>query len=258
VTTVHDLIYEKFCKGIGATVHLRQKEVALRKSNCIVCVSENTRKDLFEHYPFCIDKKVVVISNGVDSFFKSEETSQLISKIGLNNTSSYFLYVGNRGGCKGFSVTYDALDFLQGSLPCLVVGDPFTTNELSEIRARGHENNIFNLGKVSDIELNNLYSKASFFFFPSLYEGFGIPPLEAMMAGCPVLASNCSSVPEVVGDAGILFDPIDLASLRNGLSRIMQTDVKLELISLGLKRSSSFNWNSVIDAYSALYSELLA
>lgn len=256
ITTVHDLMYEKFGKGLGALIHLRQKVAALRKSDCIVCVSEHTRKDLLEHYPFCSDKPIVVIPNGVDGFYKSNVNSELFNRTGIEGIDSYFLYVGHRGHCKGFSLVYDALGFLEGSLKCLVVGDPFAQDELSEIVTRGYEQNIINVGKVSDAELNDLYSQASFLFFPSLYEGFGIPPLEAMMAGCPVLASNRSSVPEVVGDAGILFDPSDLETLKSGILRVLQADVRDKLIVAGNERARSFSWKSVVERYAALYDEL--
>lgn len=255
ITTVHDLIYEKFGKGVGALLHLRQKAAALRKSDCIVCVSEHTRKDLLQYYPFCIDKRLVVIPNGVEGFYKSAFNNELFRRIGIEDTS-YFLYVGHRGGCKGFNLVHDVIGILEGGLRCVVVGDPFSQSELAEISIRGHEKKILNVGKVSDSELNDLYSQASFFFFPSLYEGFGIPPLEAMLTGCPVLASNCSSVPEVVGEAGILFDPSDLASLRNGLSRVLQADGREKLIALGIERARNFSWKAVIERYATLYSEV--
>ena len=257
VTTVHDLIYEKFGRGLGALIHLRQKAFALEKSDCIVCVSENTRKDLLEHYPFCADKKVVVIPNGVGKFNLSGVSSNVIDGNSVANYESYFLYVGHRGSCKGFNLIYDVLDMLDDSLKCIVVGEPFTQSEFAEIQARNHTQNIINVGKVSDSHLNILYQNASFFFFPSLYEGFGIPPLEAMEAGCPVLASNRSSIPEVVGDAGVLFDPLDLETLNNGLSRLMRADVKDKLIVLGKERVNSFSWELVVKRYEALYSELI-
>ena len=257
ITTVHDLIYEKFVSGIGSALHLHQKVVALHKSDCIVCVSEHTRKDLLEHYPFCSDKNIAIIPNGVAGFYKSNLYTDLFQRKSIKGSKSYFLYVGHRGGCKGFSLILDVLDYLEGSLQCVVVGDPFTSDELIKVDAWVKKKNILNVGRVSDTELNELYSHASFFFFPSLYEGFGIPPLEAMMSGCPVLASNRSSVPEVVGDAAILFDPADLASLKSGLSRVLQADVREKLIALGTARADIFSWESVVQRYAALYSRLL-
>ena len=256
ITTVHDLMYEKFNSGFGATLHLSQKVVALHKSNCIVCVSEHTRKDLIEHYPFCLDKRIVVIPNGVEGFYPPPVNSELFHRFCVDASKPYFLYIGYRGGCKGFNLVFDALDFLEGSMQCVVVGDPFTQNEFKKIVEMGHKKNILNVGKVSDADLNDLYGHASFLFFPSLYEGFGIPPLEAMMAGCPVLASNRSSVPEVIGGAGILFDPSDLAALKSGLMRILLDDVRRELIAAGTQRARNFSWKSVIERYATLYSEL--
>ncbi len=257
LTTVHDLIYEKFVKGVGARLHLKQKASALHKSDCIVCVSENTRKDLLEYYPFCVNKRVVVIPNGVSVFHENKINHALFQRAGLDNTEAYFLYVGHRGRCKGFNLVHDVIDILGRELLCVVVGDPFSKNEIRTIHDHGHETKILNVGKVSDSELNVLYSQARFFFFPSLYEGFGIPPLEAMSAGCPVLASNCSSVPEVVGAAGVFFDPLNLPSLTKGLLRVLQSDVRAELIALGIEHAKKFSWESIIARYSFLYSDLL-
>lgn len=257
VTTVHDMIYEKMRSGIGSALHLHQKVEALQMSDAVVCVSEHTRKDLLEHYPFCTDKRVVVIPNGVEGFRKLESNLELLDQFGIKKPKSYFLYVGHRQGtAKGFDLVYDAIDMLGRELQCVVVGNPFTKSELAIIRQRGHEKRILNVGKVSDSELNHLYSQARFFFFPSFYEGFGIPPLEAMSAGCPVLASNRSSVPEVVGDAGVLFDPSDLGSLESGLSRVLQNEIRGNLIALGIERATNFSWKPVVERYAALYSEL--
>jgi glycosyltransferase involved in cell wall biosynthesis len=254
VTTVHDLMYEKFRSGIGAAVHLRQKKIALQQSDAIVCVSEHTRQDLFEHYPFCRDKLVSVIPNGVEGFQKT----LFLPSFFEHKPKPYFLYVGHRGHCKGFELIHDAIDLLAGELTCVVVGDRFSKVELDRISERGHISNILNVGKVSDEELNRLYSHAMFFFFPSIYEGFGIPPLEAMMSGCPVLASNRSSLPEVVGDAGILFDPSDIDSLKSELLNILQPDVRSKIIELGFNRAAKFGWQPVVNAYAQLYAELLS
>jgi len=255
ITTVHDLIYEKFGGRLGSPLHVIQKKTALRKSDCIVCVSDYTRKDLLEYYPFCSDKRVIVIPNGVDGFYPFHVDADLFHRLNLKDDGSYFLYVGHRGSCKGFALIHDALDLLEGALQCVVVGSPFNQAELTEISKRGHQSKILHAGKVNDSELNCLYSHARFFFFPSLYEGFGIPPLEAMMSGCPVLASNRSSVPEVVNDAGVLFDPSDLGTLKNGLLRILQAEARKDLISRGLERASRFSWRSVVERYATLYSE---
>jgi mannosyltransferase len=257
VTTVHDLIYEKFSSGLGAALHKRQKTAALHASDWIVCVSEHTKKDLFGYYPFCQEKPVTVIPNGVEGFEQVGFDETFFASLGVHQPGSYFLYVGHRGSCKGFDRVYDVLDELQGQLKCLVVGAPFTPEEKSRIEERGQTAGFIQAGRVTDEQLNYLYSNARFFFFPSLYEGFGIPPLEAMQAGCPVLASNSSSIPEVVGNAGVLFDPSDRHELRTALMRVMDAGISRQLSILGVERAAAYNWKRVIDGYAGVYSKLL-
>jgi len=258
VTTVHDLIYEKFFKGIRREVHVWQKTTALKKSDTIVCVSENTRKDLYSYYPFCRDKKVLVIPNGVDVSLKSKGIPPGDSGLKGEMKEPYFLYVGHRGWIKGFDRVYDAVEILGRKIRCLVVGGPFSQDEMREIKSRRLGSLIVNVGKVDDSTLHLLYSGALFSFFPSRYEGFGIPPLEAMVLGCPVLASNSSSIPEVVGDAGILFNADDVLSLKDGINQVMKPNVRKRLKKLGLSRAKKFSWNSPVNAYAELYERLMA
>ena len=257
VTTVHDLIYEKYSSGIGAVLHKLQKSAALHASDWIVCVSEHTKKDLYAYYPFCQEKPVTVIPNGVEGFVRVEFDKAFFDALGVHQPGSYFLYMGHRGSCKGFDRVYNVLDELQGQLKCLVVGTAFTPEEEIQIEKRGHTAGFIHAGRVTDEQLNILYSNARFFFFPSLYEGFGIPPLEAMQAGCPVLASNTSSIPEVVGNAGILFDPYNLDDLRDALMQVMDTSISKQITARGLSRAVEYNWKRVIDEYANVYSKLL-
>lgn len=257
VTTVHDLIYEKFSSGLGSGLHKRQKTAALRASDWIVCISEHTKKDLYAYYPFCQEKPVTVIPNGVEGFTQVAFDEAFFGQLGVYQPGTYFLYVGHRGGCKGFERVYDVLDELQGELKCLVVGAPFTPEEKVQIEERGQTGEFIHAGRVTDEQLNILYSNARFFFFPSLYEGFGIPPLEAMQAGCPVLASNSSSIPEVVGNAGVLFDPCSQDDLRAALIRVMETSISKQIRVRGLRRADGYNWERVTNEYANVYSKLL-
>jgi glycosyltransferase involved in cell wall biosynthesis len=258
VTTVHDLIYERFVSGLASRIHIAQKRRSLEMADCIVCVSEHTRKDLLEYYPLTRDKRVLVIPNGVDAL-PAELTNQSVSMTVRQAAEGgdFFLYVGHRGSCKGFDHVYQALRLCGPSWRCIIVGGALVQQERADIAAAGLKNRVVPVGRVTDAELAFLYSQAGFFFFPSLYEGFGIPPLEAMKQGCPVLASNRSSIPEVVGDAGVLFDPDDVSSLENGLSEILLPSARNSLIAKGRQRADIFSWNSAIDQYRTLYTELL-
>jgi glycosyltransferase involved in cell wall biosynthesis len=253
ITTVHDMIYEKFLDDFSSKIHIRQKQIALEHSDVIVCVSENTKMDLLKFYPFCSKKKLLVIPNGVNS--KSFDSLNVVENNKRNKP--YFLYIGHRSYLKGFSLVYNTLEALKDDIDCIVVGDSFSEIELNTILKRGLTNRIINVGRISDSELLKYYSGASFFFFPSFYEGFGIPPLEAMAANCPVLASNRSSIPEVVGDAALLFDPDNTDSLNHALLEIQKEDVKNKLIKNGRERIKNFTWERSASEYSELYRNLI-
>jgi len=260
VTTIHDLIYERFGGSqLGSRLHIAQKRRSLAAADCIVCVSEHTRSDLYEYYPLTRDKRVLVIPNGVDPAPPNGSAQEIgHTARAAAERGAFFLYVGHRGSCKGFDRVYQALKLCDANLRCVVVGDALQKHEQEEIAAAGLTDRVLAVGRVSDSDLAFLYSHAEFFFFPSLYEGFGIPPLEAMQLGCPVLASNRSSVPEVVGEAGVLFDPEDAASLEAGLARIRAPELRAGFIDAGHQRAAALSWQSAAAQYRDLYSELLA
>lgn len=256
VTTVHDMIYERFDSGVARWIHVRQKTAALHNADCIVCVSDATRQDLLHFYPFCRQKRIEIIHNGVDS--PNNEPTAAASTTPAPS-SRYVLYVGHRGACKGFDRVYDLLDALPDDVICLIVGAPFDAEETTTIAHRGLADRIVHSGRVSDAELANLYANASFFFFPSLYEGFGIPPLEAMAKGCPVLATNRSSVPEVVGDAALMFDPDDRSTMILAAQSILDNaDLARDMRIRGLARARTMEWRHALDQYDALYDDLLS
>lgn len=254
VTTVHDLIYEKFAKGPARWAHLLQKRRALRGSDCIVCVSENTKRDLLEYYPEVHGKDIRVIPNGVEGFDDQRVAGEFQIKGRRYIPRSYFLYVGHRGAVKGFDKVFDVLS-KHPDLNLVVVGKPFAPDEMGQIAKLGLAGRVENAGVVTDSELNLLYSNAEFFFFPSFYEGFGIPPIEAMMARCPVVASNRSSVPEVVGDAGLLFDPASDDQLDEAVTLVRKDEVRNSLILRGAERGEGYSWGGVRNAYISIYRE---
>ncbi|WP_404335688.1 glycosyltransferase family 4 protein [Sphingomonas sp. MMS12-HWE2-04] len=254
VATVHDLIYEKFENSFARTVHVWQKSRALRQADCLVCVSDATRRDLLSHYPFCAKKRIEVIPNGVDPRDTSALVAPLPAEVGGGR---FILYVGHRGSCKGFDRVYWLLEALAEDIRCVVVGARFSPDEHRAIAAHQLEARMVNLGRVDDDTLSALYAEAEFFFFPSLYEGFGIPPLEAMQHGTPVLATSRSSVPEVVGDAALLFDPDDREAMIHNARTILAGKGVAGMRSRGLARAAALSWESALDLYDALYDDLL-
>jgi glycosyltransferase involved in cell wall biosynthesis len=220
-------------------------------------VSEYTRNDLYKYYPLTRDKRVLVIPNGVNEVLSTDEGDNIGDEVLNASECDFFLYVGHRGMYKGFDRVYQALKHCEKQMKCIIVGESLEAKESEEIARLGLVERVVCVGRVSDVELKYLYTCAKFFFFPSLYEGFGIPPLEAMQQGCPVLASNRSSIPEVVGEAAVLFDPDSAESLENGLLKVLSPIERLKLIESGFKRAAFLSWSSAVERYGILYSELL-
>lgn len=253
IVTVHDFVYEKYDTGIRKMAHLVQKENALKRADVIICVSENTKQDLLTYHPYLHTRDIRVIHNGVDKQFtpmKPECTG-----------APYLLYVGGRTNHKNFDLALNLIladDARKLDLHLKVVGGgAFSPREQSNFRAKGISNKIKHLGVVSNKQLNRLYAGAFAFIYPSLYEGFGIPPLEAMASGCPVICSNSSSLPEVVGQAALMFDPLSLEQAMDCVFSLMSNEIRSDYIQRGLLQARNFSWEKTGLRTLELYREYL-
>ena len=256
VTTIHDMIPEKFGEAHSAYDKITSaKAVAVNRADHIVCISDNTRKDLIELLN--VDpQKISVIHHGHS--FKVHGACQDEKRI---VAKPYILYVGLRTSYyKNFkrllqSYATSVHITKQFSLVCFG-GGCFNTDEISEMKRLNILENVVQLSG-DDNSLANLYSHASAFVYPSLYEGFGIPLLEAMSYRCPVICSNCSSFPEVAGDAAEYFDPFSIENIAYALERILMSPERSEtLIARGEKRVQQFSWEKCADQTRLVYSSL--
>jgi glycosyltransferase involved in cell wall biosynthesis len=167
---------------------------------------------------------------------------------GDTKSKPYLLYVGHRGGYKnfeGFLRAYASSLWLSDNFNVVCFGGGiFSRDEVALIKSlRLSMNHVIQVNG-GDNKLASVYRDAALFVYPSLYEGFGIPPLEAMSLGCPVACSNTSSIPEVAGDAAEYFDPYDLDSMRTAMELVLSSEVRLnELIKLGKFRCARFSWD---------------
>lgn len=238
--TVHDMIQELYPDQFSTKeLVTEQKKAALQRADHIFSISHHTKKDLCSL--FDIDsEKVSVVHLAAD---KPMELGPLATK----SEKPFLLYVGLRSGYKNF------LNFLRAfaNSPKLKSelniyafgGGGFDKKEKELIQSLGLSPNQVVQGRGEDLELATLYTQARAFIYPSLYEGFGIPPLEAMSYGCPVLSSHTSSLPEVVGDAGLTFDPLDLEEMTHQLEKIVfDEQTRNKMISLGYQRVQQFSW----------------
>ncbi len=257
VLTVHDMIHEKFSNQFwNSKWVLESKRISIESADIIICVSENTKKDLIKFYNFP-ENKIKVIYHG-NSLKETNELALNVLKI-YNITKPYILYVGDRRGYKNFSLLLDVFRTHfsdQFSLICFG-GNSFNSKELKTIKKFNISNKITQI-KGSDYLLSSLYKNAFCFICPSLYEGFGIPLLEAMAMGCPVIASNTSSIPEVVGQAGILFDPLSRKSLINAIESLIDSESKRnELIKLGKEQEKKFSWDKMANETLGIYKSVI-
>lgn len=258
VTTVHDFTYEKYFKGLKKYIHIFQKRRAVLKSDLVVCISQNTKKDLLHFIPKAKNKKIVVVYNGVsDEFFKKEKpenkTDEYYSK------EKYILYVGARKGYKNFSLALEVIKNLDDEFKLIFVGgENLKLDEKLEIEnliGKKYEH----LVGISIEKLNSLYNYAFCLIYPSDYEGFGIPVVEAMKAGCPVIAYNNSSIPEVSGPSLLVNNNTAEEYIEN-IKILKVKENRAKIIDEGVKYSKKFSWEKtyiqLIENYEKIIKEL--
>ncbi len=258
VLTVYDLIHERFPQSFlpnDPVAHNRAQ--AIRRADHLICISESTRRDLLETYQVP-ESKVSVTYLGYDTLPLSS-----LSASSLVGVRPYLLYVGSRHGYKNFDGLLEAYARSQARREGVRIvcfgGGPLTATERSLIqRYQLHRNDVAHVSGT-DERLAALYAGAVAFVYPSKYEGFGIPPLEAMSLGCPVICSHTSSIPEVVGQAGAYFDPNLVESMQQTIDQVLLSPTRQkELSTLGNAQVSLFSWKRCAAQTLAVYRELEA
>ncbi|MDR0833741.1 MAG: glycosyltransferase family 4 protein [Candidatus Symbiothrix sp.] len=245
VTTVHDFTYEKLFSGLRKQVHIWQKTKAIAHSDIVICVSESTKKDLCTMYPQYQNKDIRVVYNGV-----SEDYYPLFPK--TDSAIPYILWVGARNDYKNFDFAAKWVSSLK-DYEFWIVGQPLSHEE-QLLLDKMLPNRVKFIGSVTNEMLNQLYNNAVCFLYPSSYEGFGIPVIEAMRAGCPVITLNTSSLPEVCGDAGLMAEKLDTDNFTELLNDVVAH--REQIVAKGLIQSAKFSWDKCYSETSAIYKEL--
>lgn len=267
VVTMHDLILyrlfrERSLSYLGAILYARAAKWSmefLNRASRIICISKHTKKDLM-HFLDLNPKIVRVIYYGVDhKLFKPRDRLEARKKLNLSLDKCIVLNVGSEEPRKNVPMLLNAFSKLLKDVPNAIlvrVGEK-TTHMQSLINLSGLNDKVLYF-KAKPDEVAYFYNAADLLCFPSYYEGFGLPPLEAMASGCPVIAGNRTSIPEVVGDAGILLDPFDSDGFVYWMREILTNeDLKEKLGRKGQGRSMMFSWEKCAKGTLKVYKEVL-
>lgn len=246
ILTVYDMIHEIFPEHFTSDKKtVTQKKILIEKADNIIAISKQTKKDILKFYPDISPDKIEVVY-----------LSQTIIENGAavkDLPANFILFVGNRGAYKNFKLFVEtAVLFLKADPSLHIVcagGGKLTSKEIEMLE-------YLNIGKqviqkdYKDSELASFYKAAKVFVFPSAYEGFGIPTLEAMKCGCPVILADSSCLPEVGGDAALYFESDNGSSLANAIDRILKDEsLRKEFVEKGYRQVKEFSWKKTAEGY---------
>ena len=266
VVTVHDLVYLKESRFSGsqfsrAYVKFLFKQIE-KKAHAVLAVSEYTKNDLLEHFPK-LKGRVFVTHEAASFVFQPVGAGELEdAKKKYSLSKPFVLFVGSLKAHKNVSILIEAMAALKKEKMLshelvLVGGKDDKEKELLALIEKS-ASFVRVLGRVEDEELVRLYNLAEVFVLPSLWEGFGLPVLEAMACGAPVLASNRASLPEVVGEAGLLFDPTRVDELKELLYNVLQNrDLRQKMRTDGFLQAKKFSWDKTAAETLNVYERVL-
>jgi glycosyltransferase involved in cell wall biosynthesis len=270
VVTIHDCIHLRFPQylpnRLGYAYARSSMWIATHRANRVLTVSEASKRDILRYFRVP-EGKIDVIYNAIDDRLGETPTAEEIERVRerYQLNAPYVLYAGNIKPHKNLERLIEAFHTLRqdpdlGHVKLLIIGDEIS--KYASLRRAVHRYKLHKyvrfFGFVPDKTLAVLYRLARVFVFPSLYEGFGFPPLEAMASGTPVITSNVSSLPEVVGDAALLINPLDPAEIAQAMRRVLlDSELREELRQRGLRRVNEFSWERSVRRVREIYGEVL-
>lgn len=256
VLTIHDMIHEKYPSFFRGDPTINNKKKLIEEANKIITISENTKNDLLNIYNNINPQKIEVIHHG-----NSITDQRNIDNVKIDLPNKYLLFLGKRNGYKNFENFIKAIQSAvkndQDLKVLCVGGGSFTELEKKLFKKINIEKSVMQR-EVSDIELIEVYKNAIAFVFPSLYEGFGMPILEAYACNCPLICSNTSSFPEIAMEGASYFNPNNIDSIKNSIEKVLNNPVyRQKLIRRGSEIEKKFSWQKTKDATISLYESLV-
>lgn len=266
VVTVHDLgfmRFPQFVRKFGSGKMVRRVQHALENASAVLTVSENSKRDIMEYF-HVPEERIVVTYEGINEKFTQKPDALVVDSVRekFHIAKCYILFVGTlepRKNIPSLVNAYAEAKPLHGDFQLVLAGGlGWVYDEIFDaIEKSGVKENIILTQYISWEELHALYHGASLFVFPSFYEGFGLPPLEAMACGVPVITSNVSSLPEVVGDAAALVDPADEEQLTHSMENVLSdASLRHDLVQKGFERAKLFSWEKTAEQTLNLYEKV--
>jgi glycosyltransferase involved in cell wall biosynthesis len=262
IITVHDLLPFHYPSLLPRWVPYYEYflPAIIKGSTAVVCISEFTRQEVLERYPSIPEEKLKVIHGGVD-LERFHPCSPGVIKEHYE-LKDYLLCVGEVRPYKNMENVFRALELWPDGPQLAISGKIFGAHKAkleNLARSLNIENRVTWLGYVPDDLLPNLYSEAAAFIFPSLYEGFGLPILEAMACGCPTLSSNMASLPEIGGKAAHFFDPMEIGDMAEAIRKVCEDSAyRQKLAQGGPKHAKKYNWESSFKKHMDLFETVLS
>ena len=268
VVTIHDVISRIYPEYFTLKMRIWQRFFlwnAQKSADWVIADSQSTKNDILRFYPSYRDRVTVIYPELDDSFRIITDEAMLVrTKRKYSLPKKFILYIGTiepRKNVEGIAATYRNLPPDIQSQYDLVIGGKlgwYATKIFNEIKIHRLESRIHFIGYVDDSFLPSLFTLASIFVFPSFYEGFGYPPLEAMACGVPVVSSDTSSLPEAVGNAAILVDPTDVQQISKAIENILRSgELAAELRRKGLERINLFSWKKCAEETLKVFEEVI-
>jgi glycosyltransferase involved in cell wall biosynthesis len=261
VLTVYDMIHEHFPNYFKTNDQTRAwKKQLIENAGAIIAISENTKQDILKFTDVNPDRvHVIYLGNPFEKISSSSQINPYSSSPVFEKP--YLLFVGGRTSYKNFDFFIESVAGIlckDEELHVVCAGSsPFTNKEKTTLKNLDILHKVHHV-KIDDTILKNLYRNARAFIFPSLYEGFGLPVLEAFSCGCPIMLSNTSSLPEIGGNAAIYFDPYDSTSLSETLEHLISDDtLRLQLVQKGYERLKLFSWEITAQKTKKIYDSLM-
>ena len=267
VTTIHDVvpyIYPETSSRLDWLIYRIWLPLAVRRLDAIITDSEQSKRDIVRYLPVP-KEKVTVIPCAVNSNYKPLNPGEIEPALRKYDIDTpYILYVGSIAARKNLPRVLEAYAQLQEwseAWKLVIVGArKWKSSPVFEaVKRLGLEDKVLFTGYVDEDDLPALYNGADLFVFPSLYEGFGLPVLEAMACGTPVITSNCSSLPEVAGDAALLVDPFQVQAIADGMQSVLaDPEIATVMKERGLQQAQRFSWERTACETIAVYEKVLA